>query len=234
MCVFHGINMERNINEEVEDNETCAPEIICVSGESDFDESDFDCPISQSADIFNLPKEIKKAPAKNLQFAPTPSQSICVNCWKTYNKSLNMMCSCTFHSQPWNGRIYECCNQTYINSTGCKSGKHTEIKEKSKETQRLCTSCRESGHISKDCPKDPNTRTGINPLEELQRISKLNSNKFQVKPVQTLRKYEFDKNDFNDIANLKATIQAKSRIQAPSKCTSLTTEEAELSFLKPR
>lgn len=226
-----------------EDNETCAPEIICGSASNSFNESDIslETPYCQSSDIFELPKDHKK-PTKGKRFtiATIKIENICINCDKKYNKALNLDTACIYHKDKWNGNLYPCCNQSYFGALGCKTSRHMTLDEKEKEKIKLvefCTSCREYGHLAKNCPKDPNTRTGENPLEELHRISLLKSSKIPCKVMTTNRKYEVDKEGFSDIAKLKATIKAKKTLGEGSSMRnnnifSLNTEEAEQSRLK--
>ena len=103
-----------------------------------------------------------------------------------------------------------------------------------KTTVIICTSCKAAGHLAKDCPKDPNTRTGANPIEELARISQLKTPKIATK-CNTKRKYEADDDGFKDIDALKATLKEKQKCQPPphvNTLISISTEEAEFKSLK--
>lgn len=49
----------------------------------------------------------------------------------------------------------------------------------------ICSSCKEVGHASHECPKDPNARTRNDPIEEIERLQ--NIKKFKKKStVQNL------------------------------------------------
>jgi hypothetical protein len=232
--------MERNSLEDVEDNETCAPEIICGSAGNSFNDSDLsNDPISQSSNVFEMPQPREKKSSLRinpiLQALSQKSNLVCRNCNRKCNKAFNIPCSCNYiqSKSPTDISGLELEEEFEMSPR-----KNIEKIEKSKQsTGKVCTSCRKVGHSAKECPIDPNTRTGINPIAELQRISNLKSNKNTKKNISTTRNYDDLKEGFNDIASLKATIKAKIVYQEETgirPLVSLNTEEAELMNLKPR
>lgn len=58
---------------------------------------------------------------------------------------------------------------------------------------RRCLCCKQFGHFTKDCPKDPNIKTQIHPVDETNRILHMNDNQnnhsfeTQVRTVQFLK-----------------------------------------------
>ena len=193
-------------SEDLEDNETCAPEIICESQSLSFDESDYsnEDPISQSSNLYNLIGSAmcvdnKKTTTKHVSSNLT--EKTCLNCNRRVNTSFNLPCFCSTHNEKAN----------ILNNLKNKGLEQNVSKIESKHKAIVCSCCREIGHIGKDCPKDPNTRTGVNPFDELQRISQLKQSKM-ISKIQTNRKYDVDKEGFSDIDCLKATIKEKNNL----------------------
>jgi hypothetical protein len=105
---------------------------------------------------------------------------ICQNCKKLFREEDNFNWSCKTHLSVYNGTMFWCCGQTDKDAEGCIVGKHVwaedeEHKGNIKNTVfcsvKYMQSCKEVGHASKDCPKDPNARTLCDPVQELERIS---------------------------------------------------------------
>jgi hypothetical protein len=114
-----------------------------------------------------------------------------------------------FHKERWTCSGFPCCGSNDKTSDGCCISKHSaDLKhEIESETPKLCSNCKEFGHLSKTCPKDPNARSGLDPKGELERITKLKTPKLQPKNIHG--KYEVDKEGFRDIEKLKAKVGEK-------------------------
>ena len=57
---------------------------------------------------------------------------------------------------------------------GAEGGGKEESKEGSKKSAKVrCFACKEIGHKAKDCPRDPNLRTGYTEQKELRRIDQV-------------------------------------------------------------
>jgi predicted nucleic acid-binding Zn-ribbon protein len=107
---------------------------------------------------------------------------MCRNCQKFYTEEDNFNWSCRVHLSDFSGEMWWCCGKTHANAPGCKTGKHLQKLDDFEEeaavsgvrcSVRTMQSCREVGHLPKDCPKDPNIRSaGVVPAE-LQRIHAL-------------------------------------------------------------
>jgi hypothetical protein len=256
ILIFFFVNklqMENNSLDDQADRETCAPEILYETGSISFNESEisFDCPVIDSANQFspfspNLNPSHRPGLSPGPLNSPIPRQSIknssnpfvhsiatlCLTCKSLYNPNFNPHGSCIFHKERWNSGSYTCCGSPVKNSSGCCISRHSaETRaEIETETLKLCSNCKELGHLSKLCPKDPNTRSGVDPKVELERITKLKTPKIQPKNIHG--NYEVDKEGFKDIEKLKAKIKEKRSLftTVPSsndRCQSLSTEEAE-------
>lgn len=220
--------MNGNPDLDFEDNETCAPEIIC---DRSFDENDVslyepdrenteNCVLERDPDRKFVYNKSEKNGTRSLNETPdikSTGKTERVKGARRFTGNLNIF------------KFSECEGLTKL--TG-----REEVKE-IKNCGMVCTSCRNSEHLVRDCPKDPNTRSGANPLEELERISKLKTPKITMKNMGINQKYRSDKEGFKDIAALIATIKAKNDPQIPQHLSNfqhLTTEEAEKLALNPR
>ena len=173
--------MSHNPNED--DNETCVPEIITGSRSLSFDESKVD---EREADDMIFIGSIEEE--KNKLTDP----------FNVFRRAFNV--------KQGPGEKKDNTNAGLCFGLGKKQAQKREKRES--VSCQICASCRKSGHGLKDCPNDPNARTGVDQFEELQRISLLKTPKQFKKPMVSNKKYKQDKG-FNDIINLKATIKEK-------------------------
>lgn len=219
--------MENSSIDDHEDRETCAPEILFGSASNSFNESEisFECPFIQST-------QLPPIRTKNIFSQIKPKNSLttlCMVCKSLYDPLLNSQWSCKYHKEKWNSNTFPCCGQGNIDAPGCCTGKHSDVVRA--EAQNMCSNCKESKHLSKDCPKDPNTRSGVDQQGELERIIKLKTPKLLPKSIHC--NYEQEKDGFSDIEKLKLTIKEK-LMTAPvfERVKSLNTEEAERTQLR--
>jgi len=143
--------------------------------------------VSENRD--KLKQKMKKYRARRKMFEAERKR--CKKCGKEYNETDNFNWSCRTHQCDFGGEMWWCCGKLGKDAIGCKFAKHEskdddddldeqERKEKEENEGGLktlnvrCYSCRELGHYSKDCTRDPNVRTGYNPDKELMRVSQLN------------------------------------------------------------
>lgn len=77
--------------------------------------------------------------------------------------------------------MWWCCGKTMSDAPGCKYSKHEskndDEDEKEKNDDEIiklkalkCFCCKEKGHKTENCPKDPNFRQNIDTEKEQQRI----------------------------------------------------------------
>ncbi|OMJ83884.1 hypothetical protein SteCoe_15112 [Stentor coeruleus] len=124
---------------------------------------------------------------------------VCKNCKKMYKEEENFNWSCKIHMSKYNGNMFWCCGKIEINAKGCVVSKHIsgddeDGQEKLKEeNMKFCSNCREAGHGPKECPKDPNTRTNFDPMQELDRIE--NYKKHKTKINAEILKHQLSLND---------------------------------------
>jgi hypothetical protein len=201
--------MDRRESDEIEETETCAPEILCESRVSSFDDFDVSAhdPLYQSDNhLQDIRTSENQSKLKTVQ--PFRQASPCNNCHKNVYKAFGLPCPCTLDPSK---RIFNAFFSKNHPNLKIKDFKNAVPALTPNKVVKICSSCRELGHHSKECPKDPNTRTGANPMDELRRISELKSSKINHK-LMTNRKYEVDRDSFNDIACLKATVNKNNNI----------------------
>jgi hypothetical protein len=192
--------MDRRALDETKEQETCE----CEENEDSIIRE------KRTAKLFGQDlknRDMKKdiAQGKFLQ----EKDQICRNCNKRFMKSANSSWSCSYHPNKWNGFIYSCCGKSNKFSPGCITSKHYWVETEEKQWQG-CLSCKNSSHLTKDCPQDPNLRTGANPTDELDRIRRLQPQRSSQR-LRTGRAYKNDDDGFKDINRLKIAIQEKNR-----------------------
>lgn len=104
--------------------------------------------------------------------------------------------------------MWWCCGKTDYNAPGCKVQKHSTRDDKGNEgeaspgqlKQVKCLCCKEYGHQSEECPKDPNYRSNFDVQEEDARLvnnmkekKKLNSDS-QMLTLKMLTEFSKNKN----------------------------------------
>lgn len=106
----------------------------------------------------------------------------CQNCRRDYTEQRNFNWSCRTHQSEYSGEIWWCCGKADKHDAGCKFGKHVTQKDTDDESDkdlmnpadndltRKCMCCKELGHKTQDCPRDPNLKTTHNGLAELRRV----------------------------------------------------------------
>jgi len=106
---------------------------------------------------------------KDRRFKIDNNTKICRRCGNEYNEKENFNWSCRTHLYPWGGEMYWCCGKQEYSHPGCKYQKHEnkddeddeEVAVKEKAAHRIrCMCCKEHGHPTEECPRDPNIKTG--------------------------------------------------------------------------
>lgn len=109
----------------------------------------------------------------------------CKLCTRQYIEKENFNWSCRTHPSDWGGEMWWCCGKRSKDQPGCKFAKHRSgddndiDEEKSKELPRntkyvRCLCCRETGHATDQCFRDPNLKTGEQDVElDFERIKKI-------------------------------------------------------------
>lgn len=88
----------------------------------------------------------------------------------------------------YGGEMWWCCGKTSQEAPGCKYAKHESKNEDEddKENQEddnkkqkalKCFCCKEKGHKTENCPKDPNIRANQDTLKEIARILDIKNQK---------------------------------------------------------
>lgn len=204
--------METYEEDETTIQDTSDAEIVVDQRMTNFFQEAFMQPFRENI----LQRDMKKdvAQGKFLRLEELDHQETCMVCSRQFNNLTNFDWSCVHHPLQWNGFIYGCCGKTKKQSVGCSTSKHKKNQTpKPIQISSSCTSCKEHGHTSKYCPKDPNTRTGADPFEELNRISQLNFSK--ATPKIKSAKYKLEREGFDDIKNLQKIIKEKNLSQNP-------------------
>lgn len=148
-------------------------------------------------------KDMKKDLTRGLNLRLEKREDACVNCKQIINKFTGKARGCFFHSKKWNGVEFECCGEKNKFSPGCIETAH--LTENESKKKGVCSNCKRVGHECKVCPWDPNARTGEDPVEELRRISTLQSYKNDRK-VHSVRRFKVKEDSFADITILKNSV----------------------------
>eukprot|EP00347_Sterkiella_histriomuscorum_P014023 403362455 len=139
-------------------------------------------------------KLLKLKKRKNIDF----NQKTCRNCGQDFVELENYNWSCRTHRSEFGGEMWWCCGKHHKDAPGCKYTKHItkdededdgfllegEIKKRLKGLKCFC--CKETGHKTENCTKDPNMRQNCDLDDELIRITerksarKLNGDSFEV------------------------------------------------------
>jgi len=155
-------------------------------------------------------------------------QKVCRNCQHEYFEHANFNWSCRIHRSEYGGEMWWCCGKSAPDAPGCKFGKHLmkdddedDEQDQEQNARRLkCLCCKQIGHLSVDCPRDPNLKTvTMNSIgEEEQRVSRIQTTKgsrdasvvthnalqrgvqqYSVQHIFGLRSLEFDDYNYGQI-----------------------------------
>lgn len=116
-----------------------------------------------------------------------PGLRQCKNCNNEFNDKENFNWSCRTHRSEWSGEIWWCCGKKGKEAAGCKFGKHESRNDKEEDDEFLkdnvgedgtakferCLCCKELGHKTECCSRDPNMKTGTDAYQESARISRI-------------------------------------------------------------
>ena len=110
-------------------------------------------------------------------------QKVCKNCAKDYIETENFNWSCRIHQGSFSGEIWWCCGKEQKDAPGCKYSKHEskedeELLEDAGAAEKIitrlrCLCCKEAGHLTEHCPRDPNLRSAADTEEDYERIQKI-------------------------------------------------------------
>lgn len=85
--------------------------------------------------------------------------------------------------------MYWCCGRKGKEALGCQTSKHVSKEDEDEEVAKekeddkfkqgnlKCSSCKEVGHKAHECTKDPNIRSAIDAIDEIERIDGIKSRK---------------------------------------------------------
>lgn len=127
-------------------------------------------------------EELKKLRARMKQKFANNSELLeeryCGKCNKTYMEHSNFNWSCKTHQTAINDNIFWCCGKQGKDAPGCMISKHTNKEEESEKFENFipvnfCSGCKQHGHSTFNCPKDPNMRTNADIEEEKERLLKV-------------------------------------------------------------
>ena len=108
----------------------------------------------------------------------------CSRCCQEYDERDNFNWSCRVHASQYSGSMWWCCGKAHASDAGCQQGPHEPLADPTDEdpedaatcAARLkCICCKERGHLSEDCPQEPNIRTTWNLQGEHLRVSRIQS-----------------------------------------------------------
>jgi len=112
---------------------------------------------------------------------------MCKNCNKDFEDSNNFNWSCRTHYSQYSGEMWWCCGKANNDALGCKFSCHEAKNEEEDEgfdrdtgdimKNKRCLCCRQFGHTTDKCIKDPNLRTNQSAIDELMRVAGLKDQK---------------------------------------------------------
>jgi hypothetical protein len=179
----------------------------------------------------NLLTELTALRSKSVKFSSTLNRTlaldqVCQNCRVIFKESENFNWSCRQHPSKFSGTVYWCCGKTDKNALGCTSSKHVSC-EDGQMTENasfvFCSvkfrqNCKQKGHSSGKCPKDPNFKSGVEIEDERNRLLQINEKKgrgfegnyrdgkFKEFSIEGTPKSEYGKEEFQDLIEIKEVL----------------------------
>ena len=143
-------------------------------------------------DIDKLKEKIKKLKLRKGKGDQT--LKMCKLCNKEYKETENFSWKCRTHWSEFGGELWWCCGKSGFNQPGCKLSKHEcvddvdveddeedEDEKMKKELSNLskvkCGCCKQFGHKTNDCVKDPNFKTNNSIASEMKRLREIKDTK---------------------------------------------------------
>jgi hypothetical protein len=127
-------------------------------------------------------KTLKIRSRKSKVVKSSSDEKFCAICFQVFNDMENFNWSCRTHKSQLTEDRYWCCNGVGKDAPGCIFSKHMTNEELSEQVEdkkyvQFCVGCKTTGHLIKDCFKDPNIQSGPTVLEEVERLKVLSSSK---------------------------------------------------------
>lgn len=206
-------NINQSIKTSQEEIENCSVKIL-----------NFDLKMrSLKKEFTNLSAKVRKAIPK-FHFYRDTEEKLCNVCSEIYSEKRNFNWSCCGHPSEYGTGMYWCCGQTNIRAAGCKKMKHVcdvdqDLNlEEYKRVIIVCTSCKEAGHTSHSCPKDPNYINFELKVTKIAKISQFTSPRNSIISSGDLIRKSLDlpkahiykrkhKQSFEDINNIQESIR---------------------------
>jgi hypothetical protein len=142
-------------------------------------------------DLDLLTHEYVMARRRISMLQPAAAEKICMNCKKAYKEEENFNWSCKTHLSEYSGNAWWCCGKSLKEDEGCSVSRHLskdeiENDKQIKSSKAICSvfsiqSCKEKGHSSFNCPKDPNLKSNEFLMHELMRMESLAAEKISKK-----------------------------------------------------
>ena len=141
-------------------------------------------------DIDHMKNKLKQLRQRKFADSENSDDKLCQKCKKMYKESENFNWSCKVHVSTCVNDYWWCCGKKGESAIGCQSSKH-ESRDDEKEILKeeeliggstICSviykqSCRNYGHNSFNCPRDPNAKSGAESKTELERLEALKKSK---------------------------------------------------------
>jgi len=116
-----------------------------------------------------LRAKIKQIRIKRRVLGDLQEEQNCKFCGKVFYESDNFAWSCRLHKSEFGGQIWWCCGKEGKDAVGCQLRKHVPNNDEDrlieqptdKVKSKICMSCKETGHLASECPKDPNPMSKI-------------------------------------------------------------------------
>lgn len=146
-------------------------------------------------------------------------EKVCKFCKKVFIEKENFNWSCRNHLSEWGeNHNYWCCGAEDKEAPGCKMSKHVSdevgenkfVEKLDKKTKKktVCRTCKNIGHVSTECPVDPNIRTRVEMRKEHLRKKRGKVSYLGVAKLKNEEISESDEFDDIELAKKEAVIES--------------------------